>query len=471
MPIFETGECVHEELDLLYGNNPAYDLECGYLVVPEDRDDPASTLVRLPVVIFRTLNPNPKLDPVIYLAGGGGYDYLAVLRRDMEVVDAFLEERDFITYNQRGAPGAEPSLACPGYEEYQWEILGDASLSREEADALNVEFLLECQDSLLQQGIDLTKYNSAENAADANDLRMALSYEQANYYGTSYGTRIALALVRDFPEAVRSVILDSVYPPQVAYYSEYAFNTHRGFERLFAACSADPDCSEGYPNLEADFYRVARELKADPITFHHDRGPLVLDGGFFIEAVSVHWYRPHLIPLMPRVIDRAARGIYTAVEDLLPLIIVPESCNWATWQSIACREEVAFESYEDTLVLSEGLPPEVTEYYVDSFAATEFALCESWQSGEADAIENQPVASHIPALVLAGEFDAITPPEWAKLTAETLSNSFYYAFPAMGHDIIWFNECGLQIGLDFLDDPTTEPDSSCIDALPAVDFQ
>lgn len=470
-PFFETAYCYNDELESLYGDNPAYDMECGYLVVAEDRQDPQGTLLRLPVVIFRTLNPDPESDAVVYLAGGGGYDYLSFLQRNIDIADAILENRDYILYNQRGAPGAEPSLSCPGYMRYQLKIYSDRDLSRAEMDARNIEFLLDCQDDLVARGIDLTKYNSAENAADANDLRIALGYEQANYYGTSYGTRIALTLMRDFPEGIRSVILDSVYPPQVGYYGEYATNTHRGFEKLFAACTADPDCNERYPNLKADFYQTADELYANPILrVYPGVGALILDGGFFIEGLSMYWYSPRNIRRIPRAITGAASGDYSDLDNFLPYILVPDYYNWATWQSIACREEVPFESYEDAFALSEGVPPQITAYYVDSFAKTEFALCESWRSGQADSIENEPVVSEIPTLILEGEFDPITPPEWGELTAEMLVNSFYYEFPGIGHGIMRNSGCGLQIGIDFLNDPTAAPSSNCIDLIPAPYF-
>jgi pimeloyl-ACP methyl ester carboxylesterase len=101
----------------------------------------------------------------------------------------------------------------------------------------------------------------------------------------------------------------------------------------------------------------------------------------------------------------------------------------------------------------------------------EFTLCESWQSGQADPIENTAVVSDIPALIFAGQFDPVTPPEWGQLAAETLSNHFFYEFPGLGHGIMRSNECGLEIGLQFIEDPTSEPDVSCIEELAAPDFK
>jgi pimeloyl-ACP methyl ester carboxylesterase len=98
-------------------------------------------------------------------------------------------------------------------------------------------------------------------------------------------------------------------------------------------------------------------------------------------------------------------------------------------------------------------------------------LCESWQSGQADPVENTAVVSDIPALVFAGQFDPITPPEWGLLAAKTLSNHYYYEFPGLGHGIMRSNKCGLEIGLQFLEDLASEPDALCIDELTGPDFK
>jgi pimeloyl-ACP methyl ester carboxylesterase len=80
------------------------------------------------------------------------------------------------------------------------------------------------------------------------------------------------------------------------------------------------------------------------------------------------------------------------------------------------------------------------------------------------------VVSDLPALILAGQFDPVTPPEWGQLAAETLSNHFYYEFPAQGHGIMRSDRCGLEIGLQFLENPTSEPDASCVDELTDPEF-
>jgi pimeloyl-ACP methyl ester carboxylesterase len=135
--------------------------------------------------------------------------------------------------------------------------------------------------------------------------------------------------------------------------------------------------------------------------------------------------------------------------------------------SMQCHEEVPFESYALGRELAAGVPPQIADYF-DSYY--EFTLCESWQSGQADPVEDTPVASDLPALILAGQYDPVTPPEWGLLAAETLDNDYFYEFPGLGHGVMRSDQCGLEIGLQFLDDPTGPPDASCLEEYQGPTF-
>lgn len=51
------------------------------------------------------------------------------------------------------------------------------------------------------------RFNTEESAADVEDLRRALGVPQLNLRGGSYGTRLALEVMRSFPSSVRSAAL------------------------------------------------------------------------------------------------------------------------------------------------------------------------------------------------------------------------------------------------------------------------
>jgi pimeloyl-ACP methyl ester carboxylesterase len=463
VPLFEPGECVFKVPEL-------YEAACGHLVVPEDRSQPEGGDVRLPVAIFKSKSPNPAPDPVIHLVGGPGGNLLDQSEFYLNAGGArILQARDYVLFNQRGTHHTQPSLECPGQKEFRREI-GQQELNREEREAREIEFLLTCQTGLLEQGIDMSAYNSAEIAADIEDLRLALGYDQVNLYGISYGTRLALTAMRDHPQGIRSVIIDSIYPPQVDLDQELALNADRAFNTLFEGCAADRLCSSQYPELDRVFFQVVDELNAQPATVAVYQGTAMawLDGDVFMDAIFGSLYRVDAIPWIPLMIYHASQGDYQPLQTPLEVMLDDSGISHGMHHSVQCREEAAFESHERALALSADLPAQVVEHFASPFA---FTLCRSWQAGKADPIENEPVVSDIPTLVLAGQYDPITPPAWGRLTAETLSNSFFYEFPGIGHGVMRSSECGLEIGLQFLDDPAAEPDASCLDELEGPDFK
>jgi formylglycine-generating enzyme required for sulfatase activity/pimeloyl-ACP methyl ester carboxylesterase len=462
-PVFEPDIC---QFSPPFG----YEMVCGYLIVPENRRRPDSRSIRIHVAIFKSTNPNPKPDPVIYVAGGGGVNQLYYSEHYLNNGgDEILKDRDYIMYNQRGAQLNEPSLVCPDNTDLYWTLAKQNLSAREQADH-KIGKLLECQDDLIEQGIDLTAYNTIETAADVNDLRVALGYEEVNLYGTSSGTRTILTIMRNQPEGIRSVILDSVYPPQVNLYSTHSFSVHRVFSLLFQECAASPECNQKYPNLEATFYQTVDDLNTNPVSVALSRGTVLVDGGFFMEAVYVNFYTSDSIPQIPGWVNSASQGHFSGLKNTFESLLFDSRTSMAMgyeW-SMQCNEEVSFESYEKGHELSADLPHQIAEYF-DSYY--EFKLCESWQSGQAEPIENIAVISDIPALVFAGQFDPITPPDWGRLAAETLSRHFFYEFPGLGHGIMRSNQCGLEIGLQFIDDPISEPDSACMSEVPEIDFK
>ncbi len=465
LPTFEPSVCKFEY------NSPV-NVECGYLVVPENRGKPDSPPIRIHVAIFKSNNPDPKPDPVIYVAGGGGVNQLGSADFYLNGVGAeILMERDFIMYNQRGAHLNEPSLVCPDLTGFYRELAVQNLTPHEKADQ-RIEKRLLCHDELLDQGIDLTAFNTVETAADVKDLWTALGYEEINLYGTSSGTRTILTIMRNHPEGIRSVILDSVYPPQVGLYSTVSLSVDRVFSLVFESCTADPKCNQKYPDLEKVFYQVVDKLNANPVNvgLYQGSGSVLVNGGFFMEALYNSYFSLNDIALVPARIDMANQGNLTSLVHWFESLITDTGDFMAMgfeW-SMMCNEEVPFESYELGRQLAADLPPQIAAYF-DSYY--EFNLCKSWQAGQADPVENTAVVSDIPALILAGGYDPVTPTEWSQIAAKPLSNHFYFEFLNLTHGIMRSNACGLEIGLQFIDDPTSEPDSACMSEVPVIDFK
>ena len=405
VPLFEPANC-------RFYKPPGFDPECGYLVVPEDRTKPDGAQVRLHVAIFRSRSETPEPDPLIYLTGGGGGNELdnTISYLD-DGNDAILDHRDFIMYNQRGAKYGKPYLQCKGYAEFMAQLV-PKNLPREEAAAEKIQFLLDCRDSLVERGIDLNTYNTAVNADDLNDLRIALGYDQVNIYGTSYGTRLALEILRRHGQHIRSAIIDSVYPPSVYFFSDYWANCWATFEHIFDACAADADCRSRYPGIQESLYQVLDDLHANPRTMQYGGAgteiTFAYDDAAFVDAMYLFPYiaQPGMVPF---VIQRASQGDFSPIESLIPwsMEVVPsDTIADGVQNSILCREETPFDSYERLVELGEQMPPQIARGSVSSFT---YDLCAEWGVAPADAAEKEPVVSDVPTLILTGEYDPITP--------------------------------------------------------------
>ena len=68
-PIFESADCPFR---LPAGQIEGETVECGYLIVPENRFDPESRDIRLAVGVFHPSQGTTESDPVLYLSGGPG---------------------------------------------------------------------------------------------------------------------------------------------------------------------------------------------------------------------------------------------------------------------------------------------------------------------------------------------------------------------------------------------------------------
>jgi hypothetical protein len=131
--------------------------------------------------------------------------------------------------------------------------------------------------------------------------------------------------------------------------------------------------------------------------------------------------------------------------------------------SVLCADDLVGRTPQDYLEVRASMPPALAGNAApeDIIDYGFFAFCENWPVEEADPSVRQPVESDIPTLILGGEYDPVTPPEYGQIVAEHLSNSYFFEFPSIGHSVAVSNECARNMMGAFLDDSTSEPDGSC----------
>jgi len=456
----------YEKADCPFDVPAGVKVECGYLTVPENRAKPQGDTIRLAVAIFKSSSSTPEPDPIVYLEGGPGGSPLRAYPRIFSLIfDPFLTKRDLIMIDQRGTGYSQPALDCPEYNQTAIEMLSQ-DLEVKDAEAKANAALETCRARLVSEGVDLAGFTSAANAADVEDLRKALGYEKWNLYGISYGTRLALTIMRDFPQGLRSVVIDSVYPPQVSLETGTPANAARAFDALFTACADDSACSEVYPNLSQVFTDAVEALNAKPVTTpmtlsSGETIDWVVDGDTVVSVLFQSMYATSLLPLLPSLIWEVKDGNFEALAGLESQFLDSnKDISLGMNLAVQCYEEIPFSTQEEIVQAVQAYPE-----LGGAFAASEgdLQVCRAWQPDPAPALENQPVTSSVPTLLLAGEFDPITPPEWAKEAAATLSDSHFFVVPGAGHGSSLTEACPRSMALAFWNDPSKTPDGSCLE--------
>jgi pimeloyl-ACP methyl ester carboxylesterase len=462
-----------KEVDCLFDIPAGARVTCYSFFVPEQRSATNGRSVELAVAVFASDNPNAAKDPVVYLEGGPGGSALKSLEFVYE--DNFvpmLADRDVVIFDQRGTGYSKPSLACDEYTKLAYDTLDD-NFTIEEGEKLFVEAILQCRDRLVASGIDLSAYNSLASAADIEDLRKALGYDQWNLYGSSYGTRLALTTMREYPAGIRSVVLDATRSLQSSETSTPA-DIDRSFEKLFDGCANDTACNKAFPNLRDTFYELVDRLNASPIT-EEANNPLtgqplnvLIDGDTLIGLVTQALYSSSIITELPKGIYAASQGLDNSLFIRLAVISViqNEYISYGMFYSVRCNEEITFDTPAALAAADDNFPQLRGMINLSPYTQ----ICDAWQAGSAPAIENQPVSSDIPALVLAGEYDPATPPNDGREAAKTLANSTFIEFPGLGHAPGFDGGCPQEIALAFLNNPTVAVDQSCVATLDGPNF-
>ncbi len=465
---FRPSEC---EFELPPNLVEGRDVNCGYLSVPENYNDPEGKEIRLAVAIINSLASTPEADPLFMEQGGPGGSTIDTFLQQFSVNSRLRANRDIVLLEQRGTLYSSPSLVCPEIDQMTLDTL-EKDLTQEEAASLSLQAAEACHDRLAALGVELSAFDSLENAQDLESLRQALGYEKINLYGVSYGTLLALHYLKMYPQSLRSLILDGVLPPQINFLLQTTSTIDQSLKNLFEACQADADCQRDYPALEKTFFELVEKFNETPATFpmtDPDSGityQAVLDGDSFMNSIAQMLYGTSIIPALPRVIYDARAGEFGFLSRILTLILFDRTLAYGMYYSVLCAEDADFSAEEQEL---EGVNPavvQVMERGPQDFLDT----CKMWKVENLDSSVDLPVSSDVPVLLLSGAFDPVTPPEYAQASAETLNNATLVTFPNGGHGQAFEGECQDQIILDFLENPNDAPDTSCVDGLGGPDF-
>jgi len=465
VPRFEPANCPFE------GAEGRDDIECGYLVVAEDRNKPDRRTLRLAVSILKSLSDEPLADPLVYLSGGPGGPSVkySMFRMGNPFWTPFREKRDLIFFDQRGTGYSQP-VFC---EEMNFAIQSTPfrGLSADEEQSMIVESVEKCREKMLADGIDFGFYNTPTSSLDLDDLRQQLGYESWNLFGISYGTTLALAAMRYTPKGIRSVIIDSVSPPNSPLADDNE-RLMRSLNLVFEQCETNANCKAAFPTMQQDFFSMLEDYEINPVTLElgdperFPDGRMVVTGNLLSSGIFQGLYDPDFIEVFPMLVREVGQRNTNVLAALADGLVMEPGFSSGLLFAVDCYERIPRITPE-MILADESKHPQLKIW---KFSANSHAICNALHQQRADESWHLPVYSDIPTLVAAGEFDPMTPPSYAKLAASTLSNSTYFEIPAAGHAAIPYSDCAENIMAGFLSDPAQTPDTGCTTEISPAKF-
>ncbi len=423
----------------------------GILEVPENRNDPNSRTLKLVYKVLKAKNPDSLKAPVVFLQGGPGGATL--IMEKMWDNHPFRNDRDIVLMDQRGTGKSEAN--CINIGEALFAVMAKDYNIEEDFEATEI-LLAECKKTIQQKGVNLEGYNSRESASDFEDLRKALGYKKWNLYGASYGSRLGLTIMRDFPKSVRSAILLGVFPPESNIFGDRVRSIDKSLSMVFQKCEDNKDCNRRYPNLKERLREVLLKMQTEPLHFDYKGNPFVLNSHDAFLLLFVSLYDRHSIANTPFFIEALENGepkpiieFLKAFESFFSLI------NWPMNYSVDAYEELPFYDESDL-----DIAIEQSEFgFAFTFYKSAVKLLTDWHSYRATNIENQSVVSKIPTLMVSGGLDQVTPSSNATGALKYLTNGYEVIFPDESHHFL--NPCLFKITEEFINDPFQKPEIDC----------
>ena len=450
---------------------------CGSLLRPLDPARPQGLLIDIHVAVLPALARHPAADPVFFFAGGPGQSAISLAPALAARHARLGQRRDLVFVDQRGTGRSAP-LRCADDAPR-----ADLRPLAEQADtALRLQRLHACRVALqaLPYG-DLRFFTTALAAADMDAVRRALGAERISVIGFSYGTRLALDVMRQFPSTLRRVVLDGVAPPDLQLPAAAAQDNQAALDAVFDACAAQPACRQRHPALHAQWAAVLARLPVDVLLPHPVSGqpqPLRLQRDAVLGLVRGPLYSPAQAAALPEVIGQAHAGHWAPLAALAS--VVGGGAAGAVFSglhfSVVCAEDMGVDATVNAAEPAAGAgdaaaaaagagasagaatvaaasavagvaPAAVAAVsesasgssagFGDSFARLYRQVCADWPRGAVSPAFYTVPTAVAPTWLLSGGLDPVTPPRHAQRVARALGHQARHTVVAnAGHGVL-----------------------------------
>ena len=428
---------------------------CAPFEAPEDREHPEGRKIPLRLAVLRSSAQVPADDMVVFLAGGPGQSAVESYPQIAPALQGLLAHRNILLLDQRGTGESHP-LSCrdePGGAD-------DSHLLQ--ADAIRHD-TQRCLDQLSKDA-DVRFYTTTDAVADLEDVRQALGSPRFDILGVSYGTRVAQQYAMRHPQSVRTLALDGIAPNSLVLGEEFAVNLDAALKAQFARCHADAACEKRFGDPYQTLYQLRDALRANPhkVSFRDPQNyasvQRVLSDYALATVVRMFAYSPETAALLPLSLDAAAHGDVGPLLGQAKLLTgdLGDTMDGGMQYSVICSEDaddLHSRPQDRELILGDNM--------IEAF----HAACSVWPHGKRPADFRQPLKSDVPALLMSGEFDPVTPPRYGDDVLKGLPNGRHVVLKGQGHNVV-MRGCMPRLYVDFVDKGDAKSlDTSCLDRL------
>lgn len=440
------------------------DVDFGFVTVPERHADPNGRVIEVAVARFRSPAEKPAPDPLILNTGGPGDSnldqFLPLLAS--EEGRPLLAQRDVVIIELRGLRYSRPALVCDEVFDAQRSMLAK-DIKGEPANGVLLAAMRACHQRLTKAGVDPSAFNNMETAADIAMVMTALGYDRFNLFGSSAGTLIAQHVMRDFPQRVRSVVLNAAVPLGQSLLKNMLPNTATSLRETFRRCAADEACNRAYPDLEQRFFSLLAQLNEQPVTLlvanpgGDGKVDLVLNGDRLASWLFASMYGNTQLPAS---LGKLLAGDFSEVQEAPGIFFPLTRFAYGLSYSIFSAESMDYTAQD---VTADGQYAAFADGISLFFGPKLLAQAQTfWTVKPLDRRLLQPLKSAIPTLILNGELDHVLPPQYAQDMVRHLSQGHLYIFPGVAHSPVDAGDCALSMMMQFFADPSRAPDASCV---------
>jgi len=405
----------------------SYRADCGTLVVPENRADPRSRLIALPVTRIRARSEHPGT-PVFRLQGGPG-----VTNMTFSKGSRVAGNHDVVLVGYRGIDGSV-RLDCPEVVsalKHSTDFLGEKSF-RAYADGFR-----SCAARLRSEGVDLAGYGLPQRVDDLEAARKAFGYGQIDLLSESVGTRTAMIYSWRYPTAIHRSVMIGVNPP--GHFLWYPKTTDEQIRKYAALCARDETCSKRTGDLSASLKRTVADMP-DHWLFLPIRKGNARIASFYGLMESTSESAPLSAPMTLNAWVSAAQGDSSGLwfESLLAQLAFPESFVWGDVAAVARADTRAADRYYSS---SENPGDTIIGDPATDFNFAGGRLTDAWPANPTENEYAHVRTSKVGTLLVGGTLDLATPPQVAtKELLPFLPNGHQVVLAELGHTDSFWND-------------------------------